>query len=225
MGSTQDPDGLDRRSFLTLAGTAAGAATAAVAIGGWSTSPGLVVDVTPMSRVSVDPAAGTARAGAGTLLIGLYAERAGHGLAVPAGSCPTVGMAGLALGGGVGVVGRLYGLTCDNVLGVQIVTADGVVRECGPGAEPGLYWAGARRPADDLGRRRVRRPPGAGRSAARRAIFCGRFDTLDRVPAASELPGRDAGRGGLRLAVGAAMPSAIPGSRRSAQPRALVRPV
>ncbi|MHB1596423.1 MAG: FAD-binding oxidoreductase, partial [Streptosporangiaceae bacterium] len=128
-------------AFVRRFGLPVAARSGGHSYGGWSTSPGLVIDVTPMSRVSVDPAAGTARVGAGTLLIDLYAELAGHGLAVPVGSCPTVGIAGLALGGGVGVVGRLYGLTCDNIAGVQIVTADSVVRECGPGTEPDLYWA------------------------------------------------------------------------------------
>jgi FAD/FMN-containing dehydrogenase len=109
--------------------------------GGWSTTSGLVIDVGPMSRVSVDAASGTARVGAGTLLIDLYDKLAAHGRAVPGGSCPTVGVAGLALGGGVGVVGRLYGLTCDNVLAVQIVTADGVVRECSETSNPDLFWA------------------------------------------------------------------------------------
>ncbi|MHB1873602.1 MAG: FAD-binding oxidoreductase [Streptosporangiaceae bacterium] len=128
-------------AFVRRFGLGVAARSGGHSYGGWSTSTGLVIDVTQMSRVSIDAAAGTARVGAGTLLIDLYAELAGHGLAVPAGSCPTVGIAGLALGGGVGVVGRLYGLTCDNVLGVQIVTADGVVRECGPGSESDLYWA------------------------------------------------------------------------------------
>ena len=47
---------------------------------------------------------------------------------MPGGSCPTVGISGLTLGGGIGVVGRAYGLTCDNVQSLQIVTADGQVR-------------------------------------------------------------------------------------------------
>src|SRR5215472_6285208 len=80
--------------------------------GGWSTTAGLVIDVSRMSRVSVDVGARTARGGAG-----------------------------LALGGGVGVVGRLFGLTCDNVIGVEIVTADGVVKECSADSEPDLFWA------------------------------------------------------------------------------------
>src|SRR5215472_18382925 len=109
--------------------------------GGWSTTAGLVVDVTRMSRVSVDVGARTARVGAGTLLIDLYDRLSAYGLAVPGGSCPTVGVAGLALGGGVGVFGRLFGLTCDNVIGVEIVTADGVVRECSADVESDLFWA------------------------------------------------------------------------------------
>jgi len=109
--------------------------------GGWSTTSGLVIDVTRMSGVRVDTAAHTARVGAGTLLIDLYDRLAAVGQAIPGGSCPTVGIAGLALGGGVGVVGRLFGLTCDNVLAVQIVTADGVVRECTPDTEADLFWA------------------------------------------------------------------------------------
>jgi len=109
--------------------------------GGWSTTSGLVIDVSLMNRVTVDAAAGTARVGSGTLLIDLYDRLAAHGMAVPGGSCPTVGVAGLALGGGVGVTGRLFGLTCDNVLSVQIVTADGGVRECGPASETDLFWA------------------------------------------------------------------------------------
>ncbi len=109
--------------------------------GGWSTTTGLVIDVSMMSQVSVDVAARRARVGAGTLLIDLYDRLAAYGQAVPGGSCPTVGVAGLALGGGVGVVGRLFGLTCDNVVGLEIVTADGVVRECDADSQPDLFWA------------------------------------------------------------------------------------
>ena len=109
--------------------------------GGWSTIAGLVIDVSRMSQVSVEVGARTAKVGAGTLLIDLYDRLASVGQAVPGGSCPTVGIAGLALGGGVGVVSRLFGLTCDNVIGVEIVTADGAVRECSAEVEPDLFWA------------------------------------------------------------------------------------
>ena len=109
--------------------------------GGWSSTSGLVIDVSQMNSVRIDTAAGTVRVGAGTLLIDLYEKLAARGQAVPGGSCPTVGIAGLALGGGVGVVGRLFGLTCDNTLSVQIVTADGTVRECSAASDPDLFWA------------------------------------------------------------------------------------
>jgi FAD/FMN-containing dehydrogenase len=108
---------------------------------GWSSTPGLIIDVSLMAKVNVDVRARTARVGAGTLLIDLYNKVAAHGLAAVGGTCPTVGIAGLALGGGVGVVSRLFGLTCDNVLAVQIVTADGTVRECSESTNRDLFWA------------------------------------------------------------------------------------
>jgi len=106
---------------------------------GWSTTTGLVIDVTRMSGVTVG--GGTATVGAGTRLIDLYGGLAAHGRAIPGGSCPTVGVAGLTLGGGVGVVARAYGLTCDNVRSLQIVTADGKLRTCDAKTNSDLYWA------------------------------------------------------------------------------------
>jgi FAD/FMN-containing dehydrogenase len=106
---------------------------------GWSSTSGLIVDVTRMSGVSVSGA--TATVGAGTRLIDLYGGLAAHGRAVPGGSCPTVGVSGLTLGGGIGVVSRAYGLTCDNVESLQIVTADGQVRTASASSNPDLFWA------------------------------------------------------------------------------------
>jgi FAD/FMN-containing dehydrogenase len=106
---------------------------------GWSSTSGLIVDVTRMAGVSVS--GGAATVGAGTRLIDLYNGLAAHGRAVPGGSCPTVGVAGLTLGGGVGVVSRAYGLTSDNVQSLQIVTADGRLRTASPDVNPDLYWA------------------------------------------------------------------------------------
>ena len=108
---------------------------------GWSSTTGLIVDVTSMASVQVDPAAGTVTAGAGTRLIDFYNGLAAHGRAVPGGSCPTVGLSGLTMGGGVGVVSRAYGLTSDNLVRLQVVTADGRIRTCDSTSDADLFWA------------------------------------------------------------------------------------
>jgi hypothetical protein len=101
---------------------------------------GLVVDVGPMSKVDVRPD-GTAVIGAGARLKDVYAALARAGRCLPAGTCPTVGIAGLTLGGGLGVLMRKYGLTCDHLVSAQIVTADGKLRTASADAEPDLFWA------------------------------------------------------------------------------------
>ena len=106
---------------------------------GWSSTTGLIVDVTRMA--SFRAGGGTVQVGTGIRLIDCYSQLAARGLAVPGGSCPTVGIAGLTLGGGVGVVGRALGLTCDNLQAVQTVTADGRVRDCDSQHDPDLFWA------------------------------------------------------------------------------------
>jgi FAD/FMN-containing dehydrogenase len=106
---------------------------------GWSSTSGLIIDVTRMSGVNVSGS--TAVVGAGTRLVDFYNGLAAHGRGVPGGSCPTVGIAGLTLGGGVGVVSRAYGVTSDNVKSLQIVTADGQVRTCNSSQNADLFWA------------------------------------------------------------------------------------
>jgi FAD/FMN-containing dehydrogenase len=108
---------------------------------GYSTTTGLVVDVTRMSGVSVNTSAGTATIGAGARLIDVYAALAQYGVVIPAGSCPTVGIAGLTLGGGIGVIGRKFGLTCDNLLSAQVVLANGNVLTCDASHNADLFWA------------------------------------------------------------------------------------
>jgi FAD/FMN-containing dehydrogenase len=109
--------------------------------GGWSTGSGLVVDVSPMNQVSYDPVTGLVDVGAGTRLIDLYAALAPHEVAVPGGSCPSVGIAGLALGGGFGVLGRKFGLTCDNLESADLVLASGEVVTCDANHHADLFWA------------------------------------------------------------------------------------
>ncbi|HEX9354513.1 MAG TPA: FAD-binding oxidoreductase [Streptosporangiaceae bacterium] len=107
---------------------------------GWSSTSGLMVDVTAMNSFQVGKGQ-TVRVGTGLHLIDLYNRLAAHGLAVPGGSCPTVGVAGLTLGGGVGVLSRAYGLTSDALESVQLVTADGTVRTCSTSSNSDLFWA------------------------------------------------------------------------------------
>jgi FAD/FMN-containing dehydrogenase len=108
---------------------------------GASTGPGLVIDLRPISNVAIDSRAGTATIGGGAALIDVYDSLAGHGVSIPAGSCPTVGLSGLALGGGIGVVTRRYGLTCDRLVEARVVTADGTAVTCNATKHSDLYWA------------------------------------------------------------------------------------
>jgi hypothetical protein len=109
--------------------------------GGYSVCRGLVVDVTELSAVHLDMGRKTATVGAGIRLIDLYTALGSKGRLVPAGSCPTVGIAGLALGGGVSVFSRRYGLTCDQLDAVRVVTADGKILTCDRERHEDLFWA------------------------------------------------------------------------------------
>ncbi len=107
--------------------------------GGYSTTTGLVIDVTTMNGVGVKNSGATV--GAGIRLIDLYTALNNQGVSIPAGSCPTVGIAGLAFGGGIGVVARQHGLTCDAVNAVQVVTADSRIVTADASNNDDLFWA------------------------------------------------------------------------------------
>jgi len=92
--------------------------------GGYSNCAGLVIDVSRLSAISVDTKSNTAVVGAGARLIDVYNVLGSNERLLPAGSCPSVGVAGLTLGGGIGVFARRYGMTSDNVRAVSLVTAD-----------------------------------------------------------------------------------------------------
>jgi FAD/FMN-containing dehydrogenase len=101
---------------------------------------GVVVDLGPMKGVDVDPQAGTARAEAGVLLGELDRETQAHGLAVPAGIVTHTGLAGLTLGGGIGWLQRKLGLTIDQLLAVDLITAEGELVRASEAENPGLFW-------------------------------------------------------------------------------------
>jgi FAD/FMN-containing dehydrogenase len=107
--------------------------------GGYSTTPGVIIDVGRLNGVSVHGA--RAVVGAGARLVDVYEGLGSKGLAIPAGSCATVGISGLALGGGQGFLGRKWGLTADNVLELELVTAGGTRLVCSPSEHADLYWA------------------------------------------------------------------------------------
>jgi FAD/FMN-containing dehydrogenase len=102
---------------------------------------GLMIDLSPMKRVDVDAERRIARAEPGLLWAEYDAGTQAHGLAGPGGEISHTGVAGLTLGGGVGWLSRRYGLSCDNLVGAQLVLADGAVVEVDADREPDLFWA------------------------------------------------------------------------------------
>jgi FAD/FMN-containing dehydrogenase len=106
---------------------------------GRSSTGGIIIDVSPMRSVSFS--GGAATVGAGARLGDVYDALDGHGLTIPAGCGPDVGISGLTLGGGLGILGRRHGLTSDSLLGAQVVLADGRIVECDGHREPDLFWA------------------------------------------------------------------------------------
>jgi FAD/FMN-containing dehydrogenase len=102
---------------------------------------GLVIDLSEMKGVHVDPVARTVRAQAGVTWGELDRETQLHGLATTGGEVSTTGIAGFTLGGGMGLLQRAFGLACDNLRSIEIVTADGRVRIADHESDPDLLWA------------------------------------------------------------------------------------
>ena len=123
-----------RRSRITTATRSGGHCFA-----GRSSTDGIVIDMSLMRSVSVSE--GVATVGAGGRLTDVYDALEEHGLTIPAGCGPDVGISGLTLGGGLGVLGRKHGLTADNLIGARIVLADGRIVECDENHDGGLFWA------------------------------------------------------------------------------------
>ena len=102
---------------------------------------GVVIDLSGMNRVEVDQNKRVARAEAGALVRDLDQATQHFGLATTSGGCPTVGVAGLTLGGGEGQLMSKYGAACDNLISVQVVTVDGRTIEASQNSNADLFWA------------------------------------------------------------------------------------
>jgi hypothetical protein len=127
--------GFARRSGLSVVARGGGHCFA-----GRSSTEGIVLDLTPMRSVTVSPP-GVATIGAGARLAAVYEALHAHGLTLPAGCGAGVGIAGLTLGGGLGTLGRRYGLTSDRLRAARVVLADGRTVDCDETREPDLFWA------------------------------------------------------------------------------------
>ena len=125
--------------FARGAGLPAAARSGGHCFAGRSSTPGVVIDVAPLDQVAL--ADGVATIGAGARLGDVYAALAAHGRTIAAGCGPDVGIAGLVLGGGLGILGRLHGLTSDQLLGAQVVLADGRIVGCDEQHDTELFWA------------------------------------------------------------------------------------
>ena len=160
---------------------------------------GLVIDLSRMKGVHVDPRAGRVRVQPGVMLGELDRETHVYGMAVPAGVVSKTGVAGLTLGGGVGWLVKKYGLTCDNVISFEIVTADGA----GPAGQrrraPRPVLGAARRRRQLRCRDLVRVPPAAGQHGARRHARPSARPCGGAAAALSRLHRRRAGRAGHLL--------------------------
>ena len=122
-----------RRHDLELAARSGGHSFA-----GHSATDGLLVDVSPLGSASV--AGDIATVGAGARLGQVYDILGDAGLTIPGGTCPSVGVAGLTLGGGLGILGRRYGVTSDRLVGAEVVLADGRVLHCDEHHHEDLFW-------------------------------------------------------------------------------------
>ena len=126
-----------RRSGLEVAVRGGGHSVAGACL----TDGGLTVDLRRMNAVSVDPEAGTATAQGGAAWGDFDAACQPHGLATTGGRVSTTGVAGLTLGGGSGWTERKFGLACDNLVAVELATADGRTVRASEGENPELFWA------------------------------------------------------------------------------------
>ncbi|MCA9877984.1 MAG: FAD-binding oxidoreductase [Thermomicrobiales bacterium] len=108
---------------------------------GFSTSPGLVINVRRLGGVTVDPANGTVTVGGGVNNADFAAGVTPYGVTVPGGRCPTVGLSGLTLGGGWGFSNRHLGMTCDALVATDIALGSGEIVTASESENQDLFWA------------------------------------------------------------------------------------
>jgi len=108
-------------------------------VGASAISKGLMVDLGAIRGMSYSN--GVLTVGAGARLYDVHAFLDKYGRSLPTGTCPTVGVAGLTLGGGMGIHTRAFGLTSDRLLSMGVITADGVARNVSTSVDPDLFWA------------------------------------------------------------------------------------
>ncbi len=108
---------------------------------GFSQSTDVVIDVRGLKKITVDKPNGLVTAGSGVSLYELYQALAAQGLAVQAGSCPTVGLSGHLTGGGHGLLARSHGLTCDTLQQVTVIDSQARTLQASATSEPDLFWA------------------------------------------------------------------------------------
>lgn len=136
---TSSGDVAEAISFIRHHGLRSATRSGGHCFAGRSTTTGILIDVSPMRSVAVRD--GTLTIGSGAVLGEVYAGAIRHGVTIPGGSCPSVGIAGLTLGGGLGILGRSYGVTSDRLVGARIVLADARVIDCDEHHHEDLFWA------------------------------------------------------------------------------------
>ncbi len=102
---------------------------------------GLVIDVSGLLELQIDKESQIMRVGPGHRLLPLYGKLWDQGMVIPGGTCPTVSVTGLTLGGGYGLLSRLFGMTCDSLLEVEMVTAQGEIIRADENQHSDLLWA------------------------------------------------------------------------------------
>jgi FAD/FMN-containing dehydrogenase len=125
--------------FAQDAGVRVAARSGGHSAAGYSTTTGLVIDVSGLNTISVGAA--TTTLGAGAQLVDVTNTLAPHGLAVSGGFCPTVALGGFLQGGGMGLLTRHTGISSDTVTAAQVVLADGTTVRASPNRNSDLYWA------------------------------------------------------------------------------------